>query len=138
MPISIFVMLFGLSMDYEVFLVRRMQESRNTTRDNTTAVVAGIEHTARPISASAAIMVVVFSSFLTSRVLELKEFGLGLAVAIALDATLVRLILVPAFMRAMGRWNWWLSEAMARWLPAIPEATSSYRLDQRENAATTT
>lgn len=123
MPITVFVMLFGLSMDYEVFLVRRMQETWIATRDNDTAIATGIEHTARPIAASAAIMVAVFGSFLSANVLELKEFGLGLAVAIALDATLVRLVLIPALMHQLGRWNWWLPSAFSRWVPggADPE-----------------
>jgi RND superfamily putative drug exporter len=108
LPISVFVLLFGLSMDYEVFLIRRMREVWDVTHDNREAVAAGIEHTARPIAAAAAIMVAVFGSFMSANVLELKEFGLALAAAIALDATLVRLVLVPAFMRLLGNWNWWL------------------------------
>jgi RND superfamily putative drug exporter len=108
LPITVFVMLFGLSMDYEVFLVRRMQESWRRTHDNSVAVATGIAQTARPIAAAAAIMVAVFGSFVTCSVLELKEFGLALAAAVALDATLVRLVLVPAFMRLLGDWNWWL------------------------------
>jgi RND superfamily putative drug exporter len=108
LPITVFVLLFGLSMDYEVFLIRRMKETWDSSGDNTRAVASGIEHTARPIAAAAAIMVAVFGSFLTAGILELKEFGLALAAAIALDATLVRLVLVPAFMRLLGAWNWWL------------------------------
>jgi RND superfamily putative drug exporter len=119
LPISVFVMLFGLSMDYEVFLIRRMQETWHRTHDNATAVAAGIEHTARPIAAAAAIMVAVFGSFMTANVLELKEFGLALSVAIAFDATLVRLVLVPALMRLFGRWNWWLPAGLERLLPAL-------------------
>ncbi|MEO9238663.1 MAG: MMPL family transporter, partial [Jatrophihabitantaceae bacterium] len=107
-PITVFVMLFGLSMDYEVFLIRRMQEAWRQTGDNVEAIASGVEHTARPIAAAAAIMVAVFGSFVTAGVLELKQFGLALAIAVALDATLVRLVLVPAFMRLLGRWNWWL------------------------------
>jgi RND superfamily putative drug exporter len=119
LPISVFVMLFGLSMDYEVFLIRRMQETWHRTRDNASAVAAGIEHTARPIAAAAAIMVAVFGSFMTANVLELKEFGLALSVAIAFDATLVRLVLVPALMRLFGSWNWWLPSGMERLLPKL-------------------
>ena len=120
-PITVFVLLFGLSMDYEVFLIRRMKESWQHTHDNATAVASGIEHTARPIAAAAAIMVAVFGSFLTCGILELKQFGLSLAVAIALDATLVRLVLVPAFMRLLGDWNWWMPGALSRRLPTINE-----------------
>ncbi|MBO2453413.1 MMPL family transporter [Actinomadura barringtoniae] len=107
LPISVFVLLFGLSMDYEVFLIRRMKEAWEDGHDNESAVATGIEHTARPIAAAAAIMVAVFGGFLTAGVLEVKEFGLSLAVAIALDATLVRLVLVPALMKLFGDWNWW-------------------------------
>jgi putative drug exporter of the RND superfamily len=108
LPLSIFALLFGLSMDYEVFLIRRMRETWLQTQDNELAVATGVEHTARPISAAAAIMVAVFGSFATANVLELKQFGIGLALAIAIDATLIRLILVPALMRLFGDWNWWL------------------------------
>ena len=108
LPLSIFALLFGLSMDYEVFLIRRMRETWLQTKDNELAVATGVEHTARPISAAAAIMVAVFGSFATAGVLELKQFGLGLALAIAIDATLIRLVLVPALMRLFGARNWWL------------------------------
>ena len=108
LPLSIFALLFGLSMDYEVFLIRRMRETWLASGDNELAVATGVEHTARPITAAAAIMVAVFGSFITANVLELKQFGLGLALAIAIDATLIRLILVPALMRLFGARNWWL------------------------------
>jgi putative drug exporter of the RND superfamily len=108
LPLSIFALLFGLSMDYEVFLIRRMRETWLQSNDNELAVATGVEHTARPISAAAAIMVAVFGSFVTANVLELKQFGLALALAIAIDATLIRLVLVPALMRLFGARNWWL------------------------------
>ncbi|WP_433628970.1 MMPL family transporter [Nocardia sp. CA-120079] len=112
LPTMVFAILFGLSMDYEVFLIRRIKEfwenSARTAADNEYAVAAGLQHTARPISAAAAIMVVIFGSFLTASVLELKEVGLALAVAVAIDAALVRLVLVPALMKLFGTWNWWL------------------------------
>ena len=114
LPLSIFALLFGLSMDYEVFLIRRMQETWLRTHDNELAVATGVEHTARPISAAAAIMVAVFGSFVTANVLELKQFGLGLALAIAIDATLIRLVLVPALMRLFGARNWWLPSVRRR------------------------
>ncbi|MHB1538396.1 MAG: MMPL family transporter [Solirubrobacteraceae bacterium] len=114
LPIAMYVVLFGLSMDYEVFLIRRIHESWRACGDNVMAVAAGVEHTARPISAAAAIMVAVFGSFVTAGVVELKEFGFALAVAIAIDATLVRLVLVPALMRLFGAWNWWLPKRIAR------------------------
>jgi putative drug exporter of the RND superfamily len=122
LPLSIFALLFGLSMDYEVFLIRRMRETWLATHDNELAVATGVEHTARPISAAAAIMVAVFGSFATANVLELKQFGLGLALAIAIDATLIRLVLVPALMRLMGARNWWLPRLSQRAGEAEPEA----------------
>lgn len=113
-PITVFVVLFGLSMDYEVFLLARIKEAWDradpaepSADRNARAVAEGLEHTARPITAAAAIMVAVFLSLLTANVLELKQFGFSLALAIALDAVLVRLVLVPAFMKLFGRWNWW-------------------------------
>ncbi len=121
LPITVFVLLFGLSMDYEVFLIRRMKEAWEDGHGNEAAVAAGVEHTARPIAAAAAIMVAVFGGFLTAGTLELKEFGLSLSVAIALDATLVRLVLVPALMRLFGDWNWWLPGGLGRRLPRLGE-----------------
>ncbi|MGA8363435.1 MAG: efflux RND transporter permease subunit [Solirubrobacteraceae bacterium] len=118
LPLSIFALLFGLSMDYEVFLIRRMRETWLQTGDNELSVATGVEHTARPITAAAAIMVAVFGSFATANVLELKEFGLGLALAIAIDATLIRFILVPALMRLFGARNWWLPKYPRALLPA--------------------
>ncbi|WP_051178362.1 MMPL family transporter [Nocardia concava] len=108
LPMLVFAVLFGLSMDYEVFLIRRMKEAWERTHDNAAAVAEGLQRTARPITAAAAIMVAVFASFLSADVMELKEIGFALAVAVAIDAVIVRLILVPAFMRLFGRWNWWL------------------------------
>jgi putative drug exporter of the RND superfamily len=108
LPLTVFALLFGLSTDYEIFLISRMQETWRATHDNELAVAAGVEHTARVISTAAAIMVIVFGSFLTASFLELKEYGFALALAIALDATLIRLVLVPALMHLFGARNWWL------------------------------
>lgn len=119
LPMTMFVLLFGLSMDYEVFLIRRMQETWSKTGDNRRAVVAGVEHTARSISAAAAIMVAVFGSFVTANILELKQFGFALAMAIAIDATLIRLVLVPALMCLLGERNWWLPASLGRRLPRL-------------------
>jgi RND superfamily putative drug exporter len=118
-PLGMFALLFGLSMDYEIFLIRRVREEWRSTHDNRLAVATGIEHTARPISAAAAIMVAVFGSFLSANLLELKQIGFALAVAIALDASLVRLILVPATMRLLGSRNWWLPRPLERALPDV-------------------
>ncbi|MET8653388.1 MMPL family transporter [Nocardia aurea] len=108
LPMLVFAVLFGLSMDYEVFLIRRMKEAWDRNPDNAAAVAEGLQRTARPITAAAAIMVAVFASFVTADVLELQQIGFALAVAIAIDALIVRLVLVPAFMQLFGRWNWWL------------------------------
>jgi RND superfamily putative drug exporter len=113
-PIFLFAMLFGLSMDYEVFLVSRMRESWDESRENGRAVALGLERTGRIVTAAAVIMVAAFSGFLAGRIVGLQEFGLGLAVAIFVDATIVRAILVPALMAIMGRWNWWLPARVAR------------------------
>jgi putative drug exporter of the RND superfamily len=114
MPLLVFALLFGLSMDYEVFLVRRMQEEWRRTGDNRRAVMEGVEHTARPIVAAAAIMVAVFGCFVTADLLEIKQLGFALAIAVIVDATLVRLILVPAVMVMLGVWNWWLPSRLTQ------------------------
>jgi RND superfamily putative drug exporter len=113
-PIFLFAMLFGLSMDYEVFLVTRMRESWDRGADNVTAVARGLERTGRIITAAAVIMCAAFSGFIAGRIVGLQEFGLGLAVAIFLDATVVRSLLVPSLMAVFGRWNWWLPPRVAR------------------------
>jgi RND superfamily putative drug exporter len=113
-PIFLFAMLFGLSMDYEVFLVSRMREAWDTGADNTTAVAFGLERTGMIITAAAIIMVAAFLGFVAGRVAALQEFGLGLAAAILIDATIIRAILVPSLMALFGRYNWWLPPRMAR------------------------
>jgi uncharacterized membrane protein YdfJ with MMPL/SSD domain len=113
-PIFLFALLFGLSMDYEVFLVTRMRESWDAGLDNTHAVADGLERTGRIVTAAAIIMVAAFSGFVDGRIAGLQEFGLGLAVAIFVDATIVRAVLVPSLMAVLGRWNWWLPARVAR------------------------
>jgi RND superfamily putative drug exporter len=113
-PVFLFAMLFGLSMDYEVFLVTRMRESWDEHHDNQRAVVEGLRRTGRIITAAAAIMVVAFSGFVAGRVAGLQEFGAGLALAVLLDATIVRMLLVPSLMAVLGSWNWWLPKPIAR------------------------
>jgi RND superfamily putative drug exporter len=113
-PIFLFAMLFGLSMDYEVFLVTRMREAWDDTGDNTRSVAYGLERTGRIVTAAAIIMVAAFAGFVAGSIVGLQEFGLGLAVAIFVDATIVRAILVPALMAILGRWNWWLPSGVAR------------------------
>jgi RND superfamily putative drug exporter len=116
-PPFLLAIVFGLSMDYEVFLLTRIRERYDATGDTTRAVGEGLAASARTISSAALIMVAVFAVFAGTGVPSVKEIGLGLAVAIALDATLVRLVLVPATMQIMGRWNWWLPKPLAKILP---------------------
>ncbi|HEY0561358.1 MAG TPA: MMPL family transporter [Frankiaceae bacterium] len=118
-PVMLFAILFGLSMDYEVFLVSRMQEEWLRTRDNQEAVTTGLATTGRTITAAATIMVLVFLSFALSDTRVLKLFGLGLAVAVLLDALVIRTLLVPALMQLFGRWNWWVPRWLDRVLPHI-------------------
>jgi putative drug exporter of the RND superfamily len=119
MPVMMFAILFGLSMDYEVFLISRIREEYLRDGDTRRAVADGLAKTARVITAAAAIMVVVFLAFLTSDQVFLKLFGIGLASAIFLDATVVRLVLVPAVMQLLGKRNWWIPDWLERFLPRL-------------------
>jgi uncharacterized membrane protein YdfJ with MMPL/SSD domain len=116
-PMFLFVILFGLSMDYEVFLLSRIREEYDASGDNAAAVARGLSRTARVITAAAAIMVAVFLSIVIAPNVSTKQIGLGLAVAILVDATVVRLVLVPAVMELLGRANWWLPGWLDRLLP---------------------
>jgi RND superfamily putative drug exporter len=116
-PPLVLAVVFGLSMDYEVFLLSRIRERYDAHGDNRRAVAEGLSSSARTISSAALIMASVFAVFVLTGVPSIKELGVGNAVAIALDATLVRLILVPAAMQLMGRWNWWLPGWLDRILP---------------------
>src|SRR5215469_14569930 len=116
-PMFLFVILFGLSMDYEVFLLSRIREEYDRTGDNAASVARGLARTARVITAAAAIMVVVFLSFVLGADVSVKQIGLGLAVAVLIDATVVRMVLVPAVMELLGKANWWLPAPLARILP---------------------
>ncbi len=118
-PVIVFAVLFGLSMDYEVFLISRMREAWTRSRDNIRAVGDGLAGTGRVITAAAAIMVAVFAAFVPSPDIILKVIGLGMATAILVDATVVRMLLVPAVMHLLGRWNWWLPRAIDRRLPQL-------------------
>jgi putative drug exporter of the RND superfamily len=113
-PIFLFAMLFGLSMDYEVFLLSRIREEWLHRQDNEHAIAYGLEHTGRIITAAAIIMIAAFAGFVTGSFVGLQEFGLGLSIAIFLDATVVRSILVPATMKLLGDWNWYLPERVRR------------------------
>jgi RND superfamily putative drug exporter len=112
-----FAVLFGLSMDYEVFLLSRVREAFVAGGDTGEAVTEGLSRTARVISAAAAIMVAVFGAFALSDEVFLKLIGVGLATAILVDATLVRLVLVPAVMQLLGERNWWLPRWLDRLIP---------------------
>ena len=130
-PIFLFAMLFGLSMGYEVFLVTRMRETWDELGDNTRAVAHGLERTGRIVTAAAIIMVAAFSGFIAGRIAGLQEFGLGLAVAIFIDATIIRALLVPSLMAVLGRWNWWLPPPVARLVgiaasPLAPPTPAGY------------
>jgi RND superfamily putative drug exporter len=118
-PLFMFAILFGLSMDYEVFLVSQIQESYHASDDAREAVVEGLAKTGRVITSAALVMVFVFSSFVLNGDPVVKEFGLGLAVAIALDATVVRCVLVPSVMELLGRASWWLPAWLQRVLPNL-------------------
>ncbi len=119
MPVMMFAILFGLSMDYEVFLISRIREEYLKDGNTSRAVADGLAKTARVITAAAAIMVVVFLSFVTSQEVFLKLFGIGLASAVFLDATIVRMVLVPAVMQLLGKWNWWIPSWLERRLPRL-------------------
>jgi RND superfamily putative drug exporter len=113
-PVLIFVFAFGLSMDYEVFLLSRIKEAWDQTGDNDLAVALGLQRTGRIVTSAAALIVVVFLGFAAGELLTIKEVGLGMAIAVVLDATVVRMLLVPATMKLMGRWNWWAPPALRR------------------------
>jgi RND superfamily putative drug exporter len=118
-PLMMFAILFGLSMDYEVFLLSRIREEYLASGNNREAVATGLAKTARVITSAALIMIAVFLSFVTSSQPTVKMIGLGLAVAVAVDATIVRLMLVPATMELLGNANWWLPKPLERLLPHI-------------------
>ncbi|MGI8747274.1 MAG: MMPL family transporter, partial [Deinococcus sp.] len=119
LPLLLFAVMFGLSMDYEIFLLSRVQEEYLKGASNDEAIVLAVGRTARIITSAAAIMFIVFCAFTVGRVVANKSIGLGLAVAVLLDATLVRLVLVPGLLRLAGRWNWWLPGWLDRLLPRM-------------------
>jgi RND superfamily putative drug exporter len=109
-----FCIIFGLSIDYEVFLLSRMREAWVETGDNTASVAVGLERTARVITGAAAIMVVVFGSLVIGDILFMKVLGLMLALAILIDAAIIRVFMAPVLMRVMGKWNWWAPAFLKR------------------------
>jgi RND superfamily putative drug exporter len=114
MAILISVVTFGLSMDYELFLLSRIKEEHDLGKSNVEAVATGLQRSARIITAAALLLAIVFAAFITSGVTSIKELGFGVAFAIILDATLIRALLVPALMRLFGERNWWAPKAMKR------------------------
>jgi putative drug exporter of the RND superfamily len=123
-PVILFCVLFGLSMDYEVFLLTRMRESWDATHENRTAVAHGLERSGRIVTSAALIVVVVAGSFAFADIVLIKALGLGIAIAVALDATVVRALLVPATMRLLGDWNWCLPRWL-EWLPRVEHETET-------------
>ena len=121
-PVMLFAMLFGLSMDYEVFLVSRMREEWDSGASNEEAVVVGLEKTGRLVTAAGLIMFAAFMGFVAGSIVGLQQFGFGLAAAILIDVTIVRSLLVPAAMKLFGQYNWWLPEGVAKVVrvPASP------------------
>ena len=124
LPLFLFGILFGLSMDYHMLLLNRIKEEYDKHGENERAVATGIRLTAGQITSAAAVMVGVFAAFATSRVLGLQQFGLGLAVAVFIDATVIRVILLPATMKLLGRWNWYLP-GWLEWLPKVTPVEES-------------
>ena len=118
-PVMMFAILFGLSMDYEVFLLSRIREAYVARGETSGAVVEGLARTARVITAAAAIMVAVFGAFILSPDIPVKLIGVGLASAILIDATIVRMVLVPAVMQLLGERNWWLPNWLDRFVPDV-------------------
>jgi RND superfamily putative drug exporter len=137
LPMFLFAILFGLSMDYEVFLVSRIHEEHQNGQRNADAVENGVTHTARLIAAAGAIMSAVFISFAFGDLRVIKEFGIGLASAIAIDAFVVRLFLVPSLMQLFGEWNWWFPAWLDRLVPRLSvdgESTGEERADEESVA----
>ena len=118
LPVMLFCILFGLSMDYHVFLLSRVREHFDHTGDNDEAVRVGLQQTGRLITGAALIMVAVFGSFAGGRLVEMQQMGFGLAFAVLIDATLIRTILVPAMLKLCGKANWYLPRGL-RWLPDV-------------------
>ena len=114
-PLIMFCVTFGLSMDYGVLLLSRIREEYRQRGDNALAVGVGLERTGRLITAAAAIMAAVFFGFAMADLVVIKAIGIGMGIAVVVDATVVRMLLVPATMRLLGRWNWWAPAPIARW-----------------------
>ena len=126
-PVFLFAMLFGLSMDYEVFLVSRMREEWDSGATNADAVVVGLTKTGRIVTAAGLIMFAAFTGFVAGSIVGLQQFGFGLAAAILIDVTIVRALLVPSAMTLFGKWNWWLPGGLARVVRVEPSPLGEHR-----------
>ena len=137
-PIFMLAILVGLSMDYEVFLLSRVREQWDLTHDNTLSVATGVQRTGRIITSAALLLAVVIGAFSTSGIVFMKMIGIGMLVALLIDATVVRILLVPATMKLLGKWNWWAPAGMVRWwerhglreTEALPPAPAPERAHQ--------
>ena len=137
-PIFMLAILVGLSMDYEVFLLSRVSEQWDLTHDNTLSVATGVQRTGRIITSAALLLAVVIGAFSTSGIVFMKMIGIGMLVALLIDATVVRILLVPATMKLLGKWNWWAPGPMVRWwerhglreTEALPPAPAPERAHQ--------
>src|SRR5256885_1609417 len=129
MPIMVFAFLFGLSMDYEVFILARMREEFDATGSTRTAVVRGIGRTGRLVTSAALILFLAFVSLASGPDTNVKMFATGLGAGILFDATVIRALLVPAAVSLFGRWNWWLPERPARWLRVKPSRAFASEAD---------
>ena len=118
LPLMLFAILFGLSMDYQVFMISRIRERYLQTQNNDESVAYGLRSTAGLITGAALIMVAIFGGFAAGDLIPVSQFGFGMAVAILLDATIVRMILVPASMKLLGKWNWYLPKWL-EWMPDV-------------------
>jgi putative drug exporter of the RND superfamily len=127
-PLLMFAVLFGLSMDYEVFLMSQIAEHHGMGESNHDSVVHGLAFSARVITAAALIMVAVFASFILNENPIIKQFGVGLPIAIALDATIIRILLVPATMRLLGNANWWFPRWLGKITPRLDLEGKAYFL----------
>ncbi|WP_348775005.1 MMPL family transporter [Psychrobacillus sp. NEAU-3TGS] len=107
-PVIVFSLVFGLSMDYEVFLISRIQEEYSKSLNNTAATIEGLTSTSKVITSAALIMIVITGAFAFTDVMPVKQIGLGIAIAVAIDASIIRLLLVPSLMKLFGKWNWWM------------------------------
>jgi RND superfamily putative drug exporter len=121
-PLMIFAFLYGISMDYEVFMLTRMREVYDETGDTNRAIEVGLERTGKLVTSAALILMFAFLVLSSSPGLDIKQFGIGLAAGIIFDATVIRALLVPSIMKLMGRWNWWLPHPAARLL-LVPPST---------------